>query len=88
MYASLFSLVDIHILVHHVPHCSYSPGPLSQLFNTAHKNWVVCNIKKLAIGFKILCWLTLALLSLLLLGYSAPYKAVLHCFLQVYACTS
>ena len=35
MYASLSSLVTIHniILVHHVTHCSYYPGPLSQLFS-------------------------------------------------------
>ena len=39
--------------MHHVLHCSYSLGPLSQLFNIAHKNWVVCNIKELAIGFNL-----------------------------------
>ena len=54
VYASLSFLVTMHILVHHATHCSYSLGP--QLFNIAHKNWVVYyatqKLKKLAIGFK------------------------------------
>ena len=93
MYASLSSLVTIPILVHHVTRCSYSPGPLSQPLHTKTR-WDA-TLKKLAISFKELLAnpdtgiLSLTLhWELLLLEYSAPHKAVLHCFLQVYACIS
>jgi hypothetical protein len=52
MCASLSSLETIHHPL--ATYCSYWLRP--QLFNIAHKKWVVCNIEilEIAMGFKIL----------------------------------